>query len=1186
MMSKKILCILVLFPMVIFGQTIGENYVKSITYKTPTSQGTVDVNNLANATIQVSYFDGLGRPIQQIAHKQSNSGKDIVTHIEYDTLGRQVKEYLPYKANQDNLGFVSGAKSQTQTFYLDSLVTVSGNPHFDITSFPYSEKLLEASPLNRVFEQAAPGDDWSLNATYKHTIRFDYQTNVSNEVKQFSVTTIWNSNYNIYDITIVDNGHYAINELYKTITKNENWVSGDNDNNTTQEFKDKEGKVILKRTFGVSVVGSNPTNTSHDTYYVYDGYGNLTYVIPPLAEGATDTTTLNGLCYQYKYDSRNRLVEKKLPGKQWEYIVYDKLDRVVYTGPTFTPFGGTATGWMFTKYDAFGRVCYIGWTPQAIIDSSRRKILQNSLNNTTISNAIRTNSTIDGITINYSNTDIPSGLKLLTVNYYDNYDYPNPPTIPTTIEGQNNILANVKGLPTGSWTRVMLNNTSAYSETSYTIYNEKAQPIRAHKKNFIGGYTRTDSKLDFLGKPLYTLTYHKRESSSTEIITKDEFSYTPQDKLEIHTHTINNGTPELLAHNQYDELGQLITKDVGGTDTSSFTGLQTVDYQYNIRGWLTQINDVSDLNVNHNVDLFAFKLSYNTLCVGCDLSNQIKPLYNGNISETFWKTNTDNILRKYSYAYDNLNRLNKALYQKNDNISLTHSYDEEIAYDKNGNITNLLRNGDSDTDDVSFGGFQIDDLSYDYDPNYPNRLVKVTDTTTSTLGFKDGTNTNDDFGYDDNGNMTSDQNKGITSIVYNHLNLPTQIIFGNGNYIHYSYNALGEKVQKEIVVVTTNGGTATTDYLDGYQYTNNVLKFFTHAEGYVNVNGILCNECERQNIYSYVFNYTDHLGNIRVSYGVDPQTNNLEILEENHYYPFGLKHTNYNSDTKEFAINEVEQLEIKGVPAGMRVNYNYKFQGQERQDELGLNLDSFKWRNYDYAIGRFMNIDPLAEKYSYQSPYNFSENRVIDCRELEGLEAVKSTDGNNVNVTVRVRPVNCSSDFPISNQQMQTAMSNFVSQSNKNYTGKNAEGQQVNFNFINDPEATLTMEFLDRVSYPGGYTGTGADYYTMSTAYGAVTNDDLGNTQSGNMQISTFNSFPQEGDTESQRDKKRPGGTGSHEMGHIFGLLDLELGKDPSTKKVESTQKNLMYRDVRSNNGTEITDEQRSEILKNIPFAE
>lgn len=66
--------------------------------------------------------------------------------------------------------------------------------------------------------------------------------------------------------------------------------------------------------------------------------------------------------------------------------------------------------------------------------------------------------------------------------------------------------------------------------------------------------------------------------------------------------------------------------------------------------------------------------------------------------------------------------------------------------------------------------------------------------------------------------------------------------------------------------------------------------------------------------------------------------------------------------------------------------YKYKYQGQERQDELGLNWDSFKWRNYDYAIGRFFDIDPLTEKYHTWSPYVFSGNRVIDARELEGLE--------------------------------------------------------------------------------------------------------------------------------------------------------------------------------------------------------
>ncbi len=68
------------------------------------------------------------------------------------------------------------------------------------------------------------------------------------------------------------------------------------------------------------------------------------------------------------------------------------------------------------------------------------------------------------------------------------------------------------------------------------------------------------------------------------------------------------------------------------------------------------------------------------------------------------------------------------------------------------------------------------------------------------------------------------------------------------------------------------------------------------------------------------------------------------------------------------------------------VNYKYKFQSQERQDELGLNWDSFKWRNYDYAIGRFMCVDPLATDFPQWSPYVFSGNLVTMTRELEGME--------------------------------------------------------------------------------------------------------------------------------------------------------------------------------------------------------
>ncbi|NHN28174.1 type IV secretion protein Rhs, partial [Flavobacterium jejuense] len=130
----------------------------------------------------------------------------------------------------------------------------------------------------------------------------------------------------------------------------------------------------------------------------------------------------------------------------------------------------------------------------------------------------------------------------------------------------------------------------------------------------------------------------------------------------------------------------MIAKNVRGTDATGATGLQTVDYSYNIRGWLKAINDVENIGT----DLFAFKISYNN-------PEDATALYNGNISETFWKTSSDNVKRKYKYSYDNLNRLLEANYSKPESVSPTlDNYLEKLTYDKNGNIQNLIRNGGRD----------------------------------------------------------------------------------------------------------------------------------------------------------------------------------------------------------------------------------------------------------------------------------------------------------------------------------------------------------------------------------------------------------------------------------------------------------------------------------------------------------
>src|SRR5688572_27166293 len=78
----------------------------------------------------------------------------------------------------------------------------------------------------------------------------------------------------------------------------------------------------------------------------------------------------------------------------------------------------------------------------------------------------------------------------------------------------------------------------------------------------------------------------------------------------------------------------------------------------------------------------------------------------------------------------------------------------------------------------------------------------------------------------------------------------------------------------------------------------------------------------------------------------------------------------------------------------------YRFQGQEMQRDHDLGWYQYRARMYDPAIGRFVSVDPLAEEYTYNSTYAFSENRLIDGIELEGKEL-----GTLYEVTKYISPV-------------------------------------------------------------------------------------------------------------------------------------------------------------------------------------
>ncbi|MEM7185027.1 MAG: DUF6443 domain-containing protein [Bacteroidota bacterium] len=1064
---KKILYIylaLVLIPAVCLGQSTTENYVKSTQFQVETLDGNVGNDDKIET---VSYYDNLGRPIQVITARAGGDKENLVKYTEYDYSSTNSKDYLPWASpTGSSMNFINPATllGNIETFYDTS--------KYENTQNPYTETILEASPLQRPQEVGGPGNPWAIDslADDNHTIKYLYQSNVaSDQITHFEVVFVAG------EPTLENHGEYAPGTLYKDIVKDENWQPGDGNQHTTQEFKTREGQTILKRNFS--------SDGTHDTYYVYDLYGNLTYVLPPeiggtvgsiqydpmqtswpfndfLSSGSVpgtlifeidnneiqmsqfqlinnnstgvlaaqtsfpissnptlpdmnigtlmgvisfsfggspvtapaatmsivngnlvidristqsflgflsdlqvaipnnqQTDLLDKLAYQYKYDDRNRMTDKKLPGKGWEYIVYDDLDRPILTQDANLRANNQ---WLFTKYDAFDRVAYTGiYTAGSNKSSKGNETRTSSLNETQDTSSIQ----IGDTDVYYSNSVYPTNnLQVLTVNYYDNHvDYDGlvqPASVFGVVPTDE-----IQGLPTVTKVRVLDTNDWI---TTRMEYDEKARMIYSATRN--GYWNSTDevlSRLDFLGKPLETQTSHTMDSNAT-ITTTDLYTYDHQGRLLTHTQSIDGAAAQLIQNNTYDELGQLTSKKVGGlaaNDPSLSAGLETVSYRYNVRGWLTDINDVN--NQTREFSLFNFRINYTN--IEGDAGNA-EPLYNGNIAQTIWKTNnTDTNKRGYAYEYDALNRIKGARSRRGTTLTTLDNFKVwNILYDKNGNIERLYRNGENGAGNT----VRWDELIYHYDGN---QLLSVDDIGPNNghkdQGFDDQNTSGDDYAYDVNGNLTLDNNKGITSISYNHLNMPTKIVFDNldpvqvqnGKGILYKYDANGIKLEKKVYNLTNP--VEVTEYVGAYKYHDGGLIHMTHPEGY---------SYPENGNYRYVYQYRDIWGNERLSYSDLNDSGtievNSEILSEKNYYPFGLTHKGYNENI-----------------IGLENNF-MQYQGQEYSKELTLNTHEWKYRMSDPAIGRFWQIDPLAEEYSYNSTYAFQENKMGIGVELEGLE--------------------------------------------------------------------------------------------------------------------------------------------------------------------------------------------------------
>ena len=419
------------------------------------------------------------------------------------------------------------------------------------------------------------------------------------------------------------------------------------------------------------------------------------------------------------------------------------------------------------------------------------------------------------------------------------------------------------------------------------------------QQNLLGGHDITTTTYSFSGKPLTVTHAHTAtgKTSRTEVYT---YTYDEKDRVSTVKHKLGS-TEVTLATYTYDTFGRMATRQPHGNATNKLT------YTYNIQSWLTGISSTK----------FTQTLTYNNGTTG----------FNGNISSMNWTANGTS--HAYTFTYDDVNRMLNATHG-------TGAYTEKVTlYDKNGNIKALQR----------YGNGLIDNLTYTYNGN---QLTKVEDATGNAAGFSNGANAANEYTYDNNGNLTKDSNKNISTIAYNCLNLPSKVTFTDGSTITYSYAADGTKLR---TVHTINGTTTTKDYCSNVVYENGIQKMLLTEDGYVDLSA---------STPVYYYYLKDHQGNNRVVIN-----SSGTVSETNHYYPFG------------------------GVFASTGNVQPYKYNGKELDTKKGLNWYDYGARHYDATLGRWFVVDPLAEKMSAWSPYAYCFNNPIGLIDEEGKSPLK-----------------------------------------------------------------------------------------------------------------------------------------------------------------------------------------------------
>ena len=792
--NSLLLGTLLLVPKLLLAQTA--NYIKTSTH--------LDASGISRA-ISTDYCNGTGKKIASVS--STPEGNYVHAHAVYDNEGRLYEKWQPVGVSTDGYQSTSTVSASAKSFYSDPS--------------PYTR--YEYDALGRVIGQTGPGDTW-----YKmgKKIKKSYISNSVNSVICYEAPTENNS--------LVENGCYKAASLFCEETTDE-------DGHTLQVFTDFQGEKVLERRDG-----------NNDTYYVYNDYGELRFVLPP---GYQDGGMVDSDAYEYRYDDRGRMVYKKVPGCDYVSYAYDKGDRLAKIQDGVLRSKGL---WRFMLYDDVSRLCLQGTCISFDLGNHSATVSfsasQSGLCNTgymLLESSALSNATFE------------------TVNYYDNYGFLSS----FLLKGCNNISQLSKSSPVsaiGLLTGSVSKATDGGNLYEVLFYDKFGQVVDARRSYPSGHFLATTTSYTFTKKPS-TITSSVQYKGTTNSSTLSYLYDKHADQLQSVTLS-SGGKSQTVAQYGYDTVGR-------NTSKSRPSSVGTESYAYNVRNWLTEISS----------RLFTENLYY--------VDGTSTPCYKGNIARQQWKTGNEAVLRGYDFKYDGLNRLISATYGEGASLSDNKNrYDESIGkYTANGAIMSLQRNGK--TNSGSFG--LIDNLTYTLDGNRP---IKISDSATAlaysgSFDFKDNANQDKEYTFDANGSMSKDANKGLI-ITYDNNSMPKLMDFGKGKKISYNFSALGEKLQVKHVL---SGTTSTTDYIGSYIFKNGSLDKLLFDGGYCTFSG---------NTPQFHYYNLDHLGNVRVV------ANESGALEQAiHYYPFGgiFGDADYQESLQAYKYNGKELDRMHGL---------------------------------------------------------------------------------------------------------------------------------------------------------------------------------------------------------------------------------------------------------------------------------